>query len=58
MRMAANRSYQAEIEPALTGLRVDPFDNQSGELERIGAEYPFNGRQTDNDITMISFEEV
>ena len=58
MRMAANRSYQAEIEPALTGLRVDPFDNQSGELERIGAEYPFNGRQTDNDITMTSFEEV
>lgn len=58
MRMAANRSYQAEIEPALTGLRVDPFDNQSGELERIGAEYPFNGRQTDNDISMISFEEV
>ena len=58
MRMAANRTYQAEIEPALTGLRVDPFDNQSGELERIGAEYPFNGRQTDNDITMISFEEV
>lgn len=58
MRMAANRTYQAEIEPALTGLRVDPFDNQSGELERIGAEYPFNGRQTDNDISMISFEEV
>ena len=58
MRMAANRTYQAEIEPPLTGLRVDPFDNQSGELERIGAEYPFNGRQTDNDITMISFEEV
>ena len=58
MRMAANRSYQAELEPALTGLRVDPYDNQSGELERIGAEYPFTGRQLDDDITMVSMEEV
>ena len=58
MRMAANRTYQAEREVPLEGLRVDPYDNQSGEIERIGAALPFTGRQTDCDANLISMEEI
>ena len=58
MRMAANRVYQAELEPKKSALRVDPFDNQSGELERTGAEYPFTMRQLGGDAELISFEEL
>ena len=38
--LAANRAYQADMEPKKQALRVDPFDNQGGELERAGAELP------------------
>ena len=58
MRMAANRVYQAELEPKKSAIRVDPFDNQSGELERVGAELPFTMRQLGGDAEMISFEEL
>ncbi len=58
MRMAANRVYQAELEPKKTALRVDPFDDQSGELERTGAELPFTMRQLGGDAEMISFENL
>lgn len=58
MRMAANRAYQAELEPEMHVLRVDPFDNQSGEMERIGAELPFTMRQLDGRAKLISFEEL
>ncbi|MBE5798469.1 MAG: transglutaminase domain-containing protein [Clostridiales bacterium] len=58
MRLAANRVYQAEMEPKKAALRVDPFDNQSGELERAGAGLPFTMRQLDGDADLISFENL
>lgn len=58
MRMAANREYQADLEPKMHALRADPFDNQSGEIERIGAEYPFTMRQLDGDAEMIGYETL
>ena len=58
MRMAANRVYQAELTPEKTALRVDPFDNQSGELERIGAEIPFTMRQLGGDAELIAAESL
>lgn len=58
MRMAANREYQADLEPKMHALRADPFDNQSGEIERIGAEYPFTMRQLDSDAEMIGYETL
>ena len=53
LRMAANNRYQASLEPAKQALRVDPYDNQSGELERLGAEAPFTGREIDCDAVMV-----
>ncbi|MBR3797240.1 MAG: transglutaminase domain-containing protein [Clostridia bacterium] len=57
MRMAATRVYQAEFEPRKQQLRMDPFDSQSGEIERAGAEYPFTMRQHSGDAELIAFEE-
>ncbi|MBR5561347.1 MAG: transglutaminase domain-containing protein [Clostridia bacterium] len=57
MRMAATRMYQAELEPKKQQLRMDPFDSQSGEIERSGAEYPFTIRQHNGDADLISDEE-
>ncbi|MBR5560824.1 MAG: transglutaminase domain-containing protein [Clostridia bacterium] len=56
MRIAANRVYQGKMQPEKQALRVDPFDNQSGELERTGAEVPFNMRQLDGDVDLVSLE--
>ena len=58
MRMVANRAYQAPLTPEMTALRFDPYDNQSGEIERIGAEYPFTGRQLDGDAEMVAMEDL
>ncbi|MBQ8556156.1 MAG: transglutaminase domain-containing protein [Clostridia bacterium] len=58
MRMAANREFQAELTPEMHALRVDPYDNQSGELERIGAELPFTMRQLNGRAAMISCETL
>ena len=58
MRMAANRQYQAPITPAMEHFRVDPFDNQSGELERPGDPVGLNGRQVDGDATMVGRVEL
>jgi len=58
MRMVANRQYQAPLEPEMHALRFDPYDNQSGEIELIGAEYPFTGRQIDGDAELVSFEDL
>ena len=58
MRMAATRQYQAELLPRKQALRVDPFDSQTGEIERIGAAYPFTMRQIDGDAELIGFEEL
>ena len=58
MRMAATRQYQAELLPRKQALRVDPFDSQTGEIERIGAAYPFTMRQLDGDAELIGFVEL
>lgn len=56
MRMVANCAFQAELSPALSVLRVDPYDNQAGEVERIGAQQPFTMRQLDGSATLVSWE--
>ena len=58
MRMAANRVYQAPLTPELNALRVDPYDNQSGEMELIGAELPFTMRQLNGRAELISWETL
>ena len=58
MRMVANRAFQAEVEPGLSVLRVDPYDNQGGEVERLGAELPFTMRQIDGKARLISSEKL
>lgn len=58
MRLAANREYQAPLIPEMHSLRVDPYDNQSGEMERIGAEEPFTGRDLDGDAELIAMEDL
>lgn len=58
MRMAANRMFQADLEPEVHALRVDPYDNQSGEMERIGAEMPFTMRQLDGTAELLACETV
>ena len=58
LRMAANRTFHAQIEPERQQLPVDPFDNQSGELERTGAPLPFTGRDLDDDATLLKWESV
>lgn len=56
MRMVANRAFQAELAPALSGLRVDPYDNQGGEIEREGTKLPFTMRQIDGRAELIGYE--
>lgn len=58
MRMVANRRFQAPLTPAMHALRVDPYDNQSGELECIGAALPFTGRDLDGDGTLVGYEDI
>lgn len=59
MRMVANRRYQAELLPPLEKLRIDPYDNQSGEIQRRSPDAPaFTGRDVDTDMTLISREVV
>ena len=56
--MVANRTYQAPLTPAKQQLPVDPYDNQSGELERTDAALPFTGRDLDDDPTLISWDTI
>jgi len=58
MRMVANRAFQAELTPEISVLRVDPYDNQAGEVERIGAEKPFTMRQIDGKAKLVSMEAL
>lgn len=58
MRMAATREFQATMTPELNVLRVDPYDNQGGEMERIGAEVPFTMRQIDGRAKLIACENL
>lgn len=57
LRMAANRQFQAPLDPEKHALRMDPFDNQSGEIELAGAALPFTMRQTNSVAHLISMEE-
>ncbi len=56
MRMAANRSFMPELTPAMAALRVDPYDSQTGELERVGAGMPFVGRELDEEADVVQVE--
>lgn len=58
MRMVANCHYQAPFDPPASFFRFDPYDNQSGELCRVGAALPFTGRQLDGDAEMLGFHEL
>ena len=58
MRIAANRAYQAEMKPGKQALRVDPYDNQSGEMERVGAQVPYTMRQMCGEAEMIACETL
>ncbi len=58
MRMVANREFQAPLNPEIGALRVDPYDNQSGEIERIGAALPFTMRQIDGSARLLEFETL
>lgn len=58
MRMAANRVFQAKLTPDVSVLRVDPYDNQSGEMELIGAELPFTMRQLNGRAELIGWEAL
>ena len=58
MRMAANRAFQAELQPEKHALRTDPYDNQAGEIERIGATLPFTMRQLDGTARIVSCEDA
>lgn len=58
MRMVANREFQAVLSPELGVLRVDPYDNQSGEVERVSAELPFTMRQIDGRAQLIEYQNA
>ncbi len=51
-RMAANSAYQAEFDPSKRHLRIDPYDNQTGECE-ISVR-GLEGREIDTDYEMVS----
>lgn len=58
MRMVATKAFQAPLTPEIDVLRVDPYDNQSGEVQRLGAELPFTMRQIDGKAKLISTENL
>jgi hypothetical protein len=58
MRMAATCAYQAPMSPEIGALRVDPYDNQSGEIERIGAQLPFTMRQIDGVARLVEMQTI
>ena len=57
-RMAAASCFMAEFSHPAAGLRVDPFDNQTGEIERIGRPLPFVGRELDETERVLLLEEL
>lgn len=58
MRMVANRRFQAELLPKKEKLRIDPYDNQSGEIERVSSDVPFTGRDVDTDMELMKREKL
>ena len=57
-RMAANRVFRAPLCPEEDFLRVDPYDNQSGELCLTGRPFPFTGREVDGDVRLVHLESL
>lgn len=57
-RIAANRIFEAELSPAGDALRVDPYDNQTGELERVGAILPFQNSDLHTEYKLLSAENL
>ena len=57
-RMAAASCFMAEFSHPAAGLRVDPFANQTGEIERIGRPLPFVGRELDETERVLLLEEL
>lgn len=58
MRMVANRQFQATFQPEMHALRADPYDNQSGEIERIGAPQPLTMRQLGGHAHLVAAETL
>ena len=58
MRMVANREFQAELVKPLTVLRVDPYDNQGGEVQCYDAEQPYTMRQIDGKARLVVYERL
>ena len=58
MRMVACRRFGAPFSVPLGTVRADPTDNQSGEIARAGAEFPFAERDLDNNTRTISVETL
>ena len=56
MRMAANRTFMPELTPAMQAFRVDPYDSQGGEIELVGADLGFTGRNLDDTAEVLSVE--
>jgi len=54
MRMAANSMYAAPFDFPKEYLRIDPYDNQSGEMECN--QKGFTGRDVDADYELVSVE--
>lgn len=55
-RMTANRDYLALFTPPKAFFRVDPYDNQCGEVETDTRGLRFN--EFDTDRTLLSYEEL
>ena len=55
-RMAANRCFMADLTPPLQGLRRDPYDNQSGEMERVGSTQPLQPSDYAREMELVAFD--
>ena len=58
MRLAAAHAFMAEFTPESHLLRLDPTDNQSGEIELAGSDLPFTGPQVWDEQRLIRWEDV
>ncbi|MCR4885246.1 MAG: transglutaminase domain-containing protein [Clostridiales bacterium] len=54
-RMAANRCFMADLTPDMQTLRRDPYDSQSGEMERVGSTEPLQPSDYTRDAELVQF---
>ena len=57
-RMVANRVFTGDFTPAGNLLRRDPYDSQTGEMERRGDEHPLPPDAYERHVTLLSREEL